>query len=146
MSRRLAWDSADDMCTFSTTMVDKPVTAAAAPSPIPAAESPRLRPAVKGARRNAGGGSYHMGDGAVTVHLVNIVCELMELSYALLQLLFYLRKLLQKPLLFLLVFLEPVLVLPSQVCLQLDQTFTEYICLFPVTMNIKALERQFACL
>ena len=87
-----------------------------------------------------------MGDGAVAVHLVNIVCELMELSYALLQLLFYLRKLLQKPLLFLLVFLEPVLVLPSQVCLQLDQTFTEYICLFPVTMNIKALERQFACL
>ena len=86
------------------------------------------------------------GDGVVPVNLVNIVGELTELFYVLLQLLFYLRKLLQKPLLFLLVFLEPVLVLPSQVCLQLDQTFTEYICLFPVTMNIKALERQFACL
>ena len=85
-----------------------------------------------------------MGDGAVPVHLVNIVCELTELSYALLQLLFYLRKLFQKSLLFLLVFLEPVLDLPRQVCLELDQIFTEYICLFPVTMNIKALERQFA--
>ena len=86
------------------------------------------------------------GDGVVPVNLVNIVGELTELFYVLLQLLFYLRKLFQKSLLFLLVFLEPVLDLPRQVCLELDQIFTEYICLFPVTMNIKALERQFACL
>ena len=69
------------------------------------------------------------------------VCELPELFYVLLQLLFYLRKLLQKPLLFLLVFLqEPLLVLPGQDSLHLDQIFTESICLFPVTVNIKVLE------
>ena len=84
------------------------------------------------------------GDGVVPVNLVNIVGELTELFDVLLQLLFYLRKLLQKPLLFLLVFLESVLVLPGHDCLHLGQIFTEYISLYPVTMNIKALERQFA--
>ena len=42
--------SADDRFTFSITMVEIPVTADAAPSPIPVAESPRLRPTIKGAR------------------------------------------------------------------------------------------------
>ena len=100
----LASVSADDLLKWSTMLEDTVGTAAAAPSPNPVVESAKLAPAVTGARARPR--VFRTPDTvpvelATTLKMVqflfnlsNPVCKCAELSYALFQLLFHLRKLL----------------------------------------------------
>ena len=95
---------------------------------------------------STGAVGHHVGDGASLMDHLSLVCELMELAYELLQLLFHPRKLIQKPPPVQLLFGESFLVFLNQDSFQFVQIFVYFICVFPVMMKVKGLERQFACL
>lgn len=84
-------------------------------------------------RNSAGGAGHHLGDGAVPVNLVNLICKGLELPDVFLKFQFHLRKCFRKLLHVLQLTLEPVLVFLGHVCCEGIESITQCVCISSVT-------------